>query len=47
MKLIRDDLMTKWFMCVEGCVAELLTPRTVDLEIRGSSLARHVVSLDE
>ena len=47
MKLIRDDLMTKWFMCVEGCVAELLTPRTLDLEIRGSSLARCVVSLDE
>ena len=47
MKLIRDDLMTKWFMCVEGCVAELLTPRTLDLEIRGSGLARRVVSLDE
>ena len=47
MKLIRDDLMKKWFMSVEGCVAELLTPRTLDLEIRGSSLARRVVSLDE
>lgn len=39
--------MTKWFRCVEGCVAELLTPRTLDLEISGSSLACRVVSLDE
>lgn len=39
--------MTKWFRCVERRVAELLTPRTLDLEIRGSRLARRVVSLDE
>ena len=32
---------------VEACVAELLTPRTLDLEVRGSSLARRVVSLDK
>ena len=31
---------------VEACVAERLTPRTLDLEVRGSSLARRVVSLD-
>ena len=31
---------------VEACVAELLTPRTPDREVRGSSLARRVVSLD-
>ena len=30
---------------VEACVAERLTPRTLDLEVRGSSLARRVVSL--
>ena len=32
---------------VEACVAELLTPRTLDLEVRGSSLARSVLSLDK
>ena len=31
---------------MEACVAERLTPRTLDLEVRGSSLARRVVSLD-
>ena len=31
---------------VEVCVAEWLTPQTLDLEVRGSSLACHVVSLD-
>ena len=31
---------------VEACVAEQLTPRTLNLELRGSSLARRVVSLD-
>ena len=46
-KLIRDDLMTRRFRCVEGCVAELLTHRTLDLEIGGSSLACRVVSLDK
>ena len=30
-----------------ACVAERLTPRTQDLEVRGSSLARCVVSLDK
>ena len=29
------------------CVAEQLKPRTPDLEVRGSSLARRVVSLDK
>ena len=28
-------------------MAEWLTPRTLDLEVRGSSLARRVVSLDK
>ena len=28
-------------------MAERLTPRTLDLEVRGSSLARRVVSLDQ
>ena len=32
---------------VEACVAELLTHRTLDLEVRGSSLSRRVVSLDK
>ena len=32
---------------MEACVAERLTPRTPDLEVRGSSLARRVVSLDK
>ena len=30
-----------------GCVAERLTPRTLDLEVRGSILAHRVVSLDK
>ena len=34
-------------MNVEACVAEWLTPRTLDLEVRGSSLRRRVVLLDE
>ena len=28
-------------------MAERLTPRTLDLEVRGSSLARRIVSLDK
>ena len=32
---------------VEVCVAERLTPRTPDLEVWGSSLAHHIVSLDK
>ena len=33
--------------CVEACVAEqFITPRTLDLEVRGSSFARRDVSLD-
>ena len=32
---------------VEACVAERLTTRTLNLEVRGSSLIRHVVSLDK
>ena len=35
-------------LSVGACVAaELLTPRTLDLEVRGLSLACHVVSLDK
>ena len=30
----------------EACVAEGLTPQTLDLEVRDSSLARRVISLD-
>ena len=37
----------KSFVYVEVCVAERLTPRTPDLEFRGSSLTRRVVSLDK
>ena len=29
------------------CVAKLFAPGTPDLEVQGSSLAHHVVSLDE
>ena len=32
---------------LEACVAEQLTPQTADLEVRGSSLTRRVVSLDK
>ena len=32
---------------MQACVAEWLTPRTPDLEVRGSSPAHHVVSLDK
>ena len=32
---------------VEACVAARLTPRTLGLQVQGSSLARHVVSLDK
>ena len=32
---------------VEVSVAERLTPQTLNLEVRGSSLARRVVSLDK
>ena len=32
---------------VEACVSEQLTPRTLDLEVRGSSLARRAVFLDK
>ena len=32
---------------VEECVAEQLTPQTPDLEVRGSSPAHRVVSLDK
>ena len=32
---------------VEACVAEQLTPQTLDLEVRGSSLACGIVSLDK
>ena len=32
---------------MEASVAERLTPRTLDLKVRGSSVARRVVSLDK
>ena len=32
---------------MEACVAEQLTPRTLDLEVWDSSLVRCVVSLDK
>ena len=32
---------------MEACVAERLTSRTLDVEVRGSSLVRRVVSLDK
>ena len=32
---------------MEACVAKGLTPGTLDLEVRGSSLAHGVVSLDK
>ena len=32
---------------MEVCVAERLTPRTLDLEVQGSSVAYHIVSLDK
>ena len=35
------------FTLLEACVAERLPPRTLDLEVRGSGLARRVVSLDK
>ena len=34
-------------LLVEACVAKRLTPRTPDLEVRVSTLARRVVSLDK
>ena len=34
-------------MNVEACVAKWLTPRTLDLEVRDTSLRRRVVLLDE
>ena len=34
-------------LLVEACVAKRLTPRTLDLEVRVSTLARRVVSLDK
>jgi len=34
-------------MYVEVCVAERLTPRTLDLEVQGSRLAQGIVSLDK
>ena len=38
--------LTLWFT-MEACVAKGLTPGTLDLEVRGSSLAHGVVSLDK
>ena len=32
---------------MEACVADWLTPQTLDLEVQGSSLALPVVSLDK
>ena len=35
------------FFMEEACVVEWLTPQTPDLEVWGSSLAHHIVSLDK
>ena len=35
------------FVILEACVAKRLAPRTLDLKVRGSSLARRVISLDK
>ena len=35
------------FFIEEACVAEWLTPQTPDLEVWGSSLAHHIISLDK
>ena len=43
----RHQLSIVYAPIVEACVAERLTPRSTDLEVRGSSLARRVVSLDK
>ena len=40
-------VVNRMLRCVEACVAEWLRPQTPDLEVRGSSLARRVVSLDK
>ena len=44
-------MVTQWFtvyiVTVEACVSEWLTPRTPDVEVRGSSVARRVVSSDK
>ena len=45
-KLMRITTKFYQFM-VQACVAERLTPRTSDLEVQGSSLARCVVFLDK
>ena len=40
------EMITLPLYSVEACVAKWLTPRTPDLEVQSSSLARRVVSLD-
>ena len=42
-----DFLLLSILLNAKACVAEWFTPRTPDLEVRGSSLARRVVSLDK
>ena len=42
-----DFLLLSIVLNPEECVAQWLTPQTPDLEVRGSSLARRVVSLDK
>ena len=34
-------------ICGEACVAKWLTPRTLELEVQGLSLAQSIVSLDK
>ena len=46
------SLYSDWFVVLDyshvvACVAEWLTPRTPDLDVRDLSLARHIVSLDK
>ena len=40
-------LVRSYVQTMEACLAEWWTPRTLDLEVQGSSLARRVVSLDK
>ena len=41
------ELASLIHLYAEACVAERLTPRTLDLEVRDSSLDRRVFSLDK
>ena len=48
MQLTTQNLLKHHYLSpVEKCVAKRLTARTLDLDVRGSSLARRVVCLDK